>query len=128
MFNSWHNVILWGLPLFLAIFLRVGMWLYGKLRKEGEGEGGQGIFVGCRLSSSAPAPLDLTIDSDFLAIPAIFYVVVLASGLSLDTLRDEGWVFDIRGGDDGVGWYKFYDYFGNTLSPLPNLFLTLCRL
>ncbi|KAF8883675.1 sulfate transporter family-domain-containing protein [Mucidula mucida] len=94
LFSSVHNVILWSVPLFLAVFLRVGTWLHGKFRKDGDGEGGQGVFVGY-----------------FIAIPMIFYIVVLAARIPLDTLRDEGWIFDVRGGDDGVGWYKFYDYY-----------------
>ncbi|KAK0486595.1 sulfate transporter family-domain-containing protein [Armillaria novae-zelandiae] len=96
MFTSLHNIILWGVPLFLAIFLRVGMWLYGKLHKGGDGEANSGIFVGY-----------------FLAIPVIFYVVVLAAGIPMDVLRKNGWVFDVQGGNE-AGWYKFYGYFDFT--------------
>ncbi|PBK63679.1 hypothetical protein ARMSODRAFT_894160 [Armillaria solidipes] len=84
MFTSLHNIILWGIPLFLAIFLRVGMWLHGKLHK-----------------------------GDFIAIPVIFYVVVLAAGIPMDVLRKNGWVFDVQGGNE-AGWYKFYGYFDFT--------------
>ncbi|KAK0234583.1 sulfate transporter family-domain-containing protein [Armillaria nabsnona] len=96
MFTSLHNIILWGVPLFLAIFLRVGMWLYGKLHKSGDGEANSGIFVGY-----------------FIAIPVIFYVVVLAAGIPMDVLRKNGWVFDVQGGNE-AGWYKFYGYFDFT--------------
>ncbi|KAK0451278.1 sulfate transporter family-domain-containing protein [Desarmillaria tabescens] len=94
MFTSLHNIILWGVPLFLAIFLRVGMWLYGKMHKGGDGEANSGIFVGY-----------------FIAIPVIFYVVVLAAGIPMDVLRKNGWVFDVQSGNE-AGWYKFYGYFG----------------
>ncbi len=127
-----HNVILWSVPLFLAVFLRVGTWLHGKFRKDGDGEGGQGVFVGCQLSlspllsDSFPIPFNCVVmpdpdpSLDFIAIPMIFYIVVLAARIPLDTLRDEGWIFDVRGGDDGVGWYKFYDYYGKLDStPVP---------
>ncbi|KAK0187257.1 sulfate transporter family-domain-containing protein [Armillaria mellea] len=96
MFTSLHNIILWGVPLFLAIFLRVGMWLYGKLHKGGDGEANSGIFVGY-----------------FIAIPVIFYAVVLAAGIPMDVLRKNGWVFDVQGGNE-AGWYKFYGYFDFT--------------
>ncbi|PBK98476.1 hypothetical protein ARMGADRAFT_1130535 [Armillaria gallica] len=96
MFTSLHNIILWGVPLFLAVFLRVGMWLYGKLHKGGDGEATSGIFVGY-----------------FIAIPVIFYVVVFAAGIPMDVLRKNGWVFDVQGGNE-AGWYKFYGYFDFT--------------
>ncbi|KAK0502286.1 sulfate transporter family-domain-containing protein [Armillaria luteobubalina] len=96
MFTSLHNIILWGIPLFLAIFLRVGMWLHGKLHKGGDGEANSGIFVGY-----------------FIAIPVIFYVVVLAAGIPMDVLRKNGWVFDVQSGNE-AGWYKFYGYFDFT--------------
>ncbi|KAG7440141.1 uncharacterized protein BT62DRAFT_938340 [Guyanagaster necrorhizus] len=96
MFTSLHNISLWGVPLFLAIFLRVAMWLYGKLRKGGDGEANSGIFVGY-----------------FIVIPVVFYVVVLAAGIPMDVLRKDGWVFDLHGGND-AGWYKFYGYFDFT--------------
>ncbi|KIY67017.1 hypothetical protein CYLTODRAFT_454835 [Cylindrobasidium torrendii FP15055 ss-10] len=92
MFSSAHNIMMWTIPVFLAVFLKFSMWAYGKLRKSGEGS--QSIFVGY-----------------FIAIPALFYVVILAARIPIDDLRDNGWVFDVRGGEDGVGWYKFYEYF-----------------
>lgn len=45
----------------------------------------------------------------FLLIPAIFYVVVAAAGLSVSSLRQSGWVFDM--GSSTEPWYKFYSYF-----------------
>lgn len=46
MFESSHNVMMWTVPLLLAVGLKLGLWLQEKLRK-GAGEGGQGLFVGC---------------------------------------------------------------------------------
>ncbi|KAK0218705.1 sulfate transporter family-domain-containing protein [Armillaria fumosa] len=96
MFTSLHNIILWGIPLFLAVFLRVGMWLHEKLHKGGDGEANSGIFVGY-----------------FIAIPVIFYVVIWAAGIPMDVLRKNGWVFDVQSGNE-AGWYKFYGYFDFT--------------
>ncbi|KAG0328260.1 hypothetical protein BGZ99_005778 [Dissophora globulifera] len=45
----------------------------------------------------------------FMAVPALFYIVVAAAGLEWDTLRDEGWVFPMPEGN-APGW-QFYSYF-----------------
>jgi hypothetical protein len=50
---------------------------------------------------------------DFLFIPAVFYLVVSAARLDLETLRAQGWIFDI--GTSREAWYKFYTYFGVSL-------------
>jgi sulfate permease, SulP family len=51
-------------------------------------------------------------ETDFLVIPIIFYGVVLAAGLNLDSLRASGWLFDV--GTSREPWYKFYSYFGTS--------------
>ncbi|KAJ1728352.1 hypothetical protein LPJ61_004079 [Coemansia biformis] len=50
----------------------------------------------------------------FMAVPAIFYLVTAALGLSLETLRATGWVFAMPNAD--VPFYHFYTLFdfGNT--------------
>ena len=66
--------------------------------------------------------------SDFLMIPAIFYVVVAAAGLDIQTLRETGWVFDMGGSSES--WYKFYSYFSKSESTETTRFsiheLTVC--
>lgn len=47
----------------------------------------------------------------FIIIPAVFYLIVVAAGWDLGTLRKDGWVFDL-GGRDEESWYKFYSYYG----------------
>ncbi|KAF7789143.1 hypothetical protein EIP86_000080 [Pleurotus ostreatoroseus] len=42
----------------------------------------------------------------FLIIPSIFYVVVAAARINLQTLRDSGWLFQMSTIDEP--WYKFY--------------------
>ncbi|KAJ1942355.1 hypothetical protein GGF37_003149, partial [Kickxella alabastrina] len=50
----------------------------------------------------------------FMAVPALFYTVTIALGLSLESLRATGWVFELP--DAGVPFYHFYTLFdfGNT--------------
>ncbi|EIM84807.1 uncharacterized protein STEHIDRAFT_60168 [Stereum hirsutum FP-91666 SS1] len=47
--------------------------------------------------------------TDFIIIPAVFYIVVLAAGLDLDVLRKAGWIFDVGASEEK--WYQFYTYF-----------------
>jgi sulfate permease, SulP family len=44
----------------------------------------------------------------FLAIPLVFYAVVLGAGFDLSNLREKGWLFETG---TSVAWYKFYTYF-----------------
>lgn len=53
--------------------------------------------------------------TDFIIIPIIFYIVVVAAGLNLSSLRDKGWLFIIDTSDDP--WYKFYSYYGSFIFP-----------
>jgi SulP family sulfate permease len=45
-----------------------------------------------------------------LIIPVVFYIVVLGAGLDLDTLRRDGWLFEVARSEEK--WYRFYTYFG----------------
>ncbi|KAI5999213.1 sulfate transporter family-domain-containing protein [Pisolithus albus] len=47
----------------------------------------------------------------FLVIPVVFYVIVIAAGLDLESLRGDGWLFDSAGTTEAGGWYEFYTYF-----------------
>ncbi|KAF9524794.1 sulfate transporter family-domain-containing protein [Crepidotus variabilis] len=78
-----HNLILWSLPLTLAILLRV---ITHKFHHQ------------------------LIFPLYFLVIPVIFYVVVWSAKLELVDLRHTGWIFDI-GATAHEPWYKFYSYF-----------------
>ncbi|KAJ7577964.1 sulfate transporter family-domain-containing protein [Mycena floridula] len=82
MFLDTHNLILWTLPLGLAILLRVITHKYNH----------QLIF-----------PLY------FIIIPMLFYIVVAAAQLNLGNLREDGWLFGVEGGADAK-WYEFYTY------------------
>lgn len=80
-------MIMWAPPLGLAVLLRLITWKWK----------GQLVF-----------PIY------FLVIPIIFYVVVFAGRMDLQTLREQGWLFDVGGGGSGGGdtaWYAFYGYF-----------------
>lgn len=46
---------------------------------------------------------------DFLIMPVVFYTVILGAGFNLDTLRRDGWLFDVARSEK---WYRFYTYFG----------------
>jgi hypothetical protein len=48
---------------------------------------------------------------DFIVIPAMFYIVVLAGRMDLAHLREDGWVFDM-GPAGHEPWYKFYSFLG----------------
>ena len=52
----------------------------------------------------------ISLRTDFVMIPAIFYVVVLSARLNLGELRDAGWLFDVGGGEGK--WYTFYEFLG----------------
>ncbi|KAI0268534.1 sulfate transporter family-domain-containing protein [Russula aff. rugulosa BPL654] len=45
----------------------------------------------------------------FLILPVVFYVVVLGAGFDLDTLRSDGWLFEVARSEEK--WYRFYTYF-----------------
>lgn len=100
MFLDKHNLVLWALPLFLAILLRVITHKYNH----------QLIFPLCECTClrrggySNPWPLD------FIIIPLLFYIVVAAARLNLSELRHTGWIFDM-GASAHEPWYKFYSYF-----------------
>ncbi|KAJ2925987.1 hypothetical protein H1R20_g11096, partial [Candolleomyces eurysporus] len=99
-----HNLILWALPLALAILLRIITQKYHH----------QLIF-----------PLFFTV------IPLIFYIVVAAGRFDLGVLRKDGWLFDV-GVTAGEHWYQFYSYldfryvwFSALWSTLPTQFALL---
>jgi len=43
-------------------------------------------------------------------IPVVFYIVVLGAGFDLDTLRRDGWLFEVARSEEK--WYQYYTYFG----------------
>ncbi|KAF8321334.1 hypothetical protein DL93DRAFT_2052151 [Clavulina sp. PMI_390] len=45
----------------------------------------------------------------FVALPIIFYLVVLAGGFDVSELREAGWVFNV--GEAREPWYQFYTLF-----------------
>jgi SulP family sulfate permease len=53
-----------------------------------------------------------------MIIPAVFYIVVAAAQLDLDTLRKDGWLFNSAEVSGGVEdkWYGFYSYLGEEVS------------
>lgn len=81
-FHDFHSMVLWMLPLSLAIFLRVITHFFHH---------------------------QLIFPAYFLIIPAIFYIVVAIGGWDFQTLRDAGWVFDV--GQNVKPWWTFYTEF-----------------
>lgn len=81
-FDSPHNVILWLLPLLLAVLLRVITHFYHH---------------------------QLIFPAYFMVIPVIFYIIVAIGGWSFAELREWGWVFDV--GSKTQSWWKFYTLF-----------------
>ncbi|BGP52976.1 hypothetical protein JCM8202v2_000533 [Rhodotorula sphaerocarpa] len=70
---------LWTIPLALAIVLRL---------------------ITCRYNHPLIFPVY------FLSIPAIFYAVALAAGVSVEMLRETGWVFEAKSANNK--WYEFW--------------------
>jgi hypothetical protein len=64
------------------------------------------------LNNTGEDTADFAERADFIAIPAVFYFVVLAAGLDLRTLRRAGWIFD--SGPSGEAWYRFYTLYGSS--------------
>lgn len=75
-----NTFLLWGIPLLLAVFLEVFQRIVTH---------------------------PLVVPVYFCLVPVVFYIVVAAvPSLSLDTLRDRGWVFEAP--EAGKAWYDFY--------------------
>ncbi|KAI8064595.1 sulfate transporter family-domain-containing protein [Gongronella butleri] len=49
----------------------------------------------------------------FMVLPLVFYAVVLIAGLSVDDVRDSGWIFPLV--DDSVPFWQFYTYYDFTI-------------
>lgn len=81
-FVDFHHIVLWLLPLSLAVLLRVITHFFHH---------------------------QLIFPAYFLLIPAIFYVIVAIGGWDWQYLRDTGWVFDV--GQNARPWYAFYSEF-----------------
>ena len=77
------TIFLWTIPLFLAIGLIV-------LKRGVKSNSLVGIY--------------------FLSVGAFFYVVKFVTGISLDTLRESGWVFKAPSASNP--WYHFYTLYG----------------
>lgn len=78
-FGSWHNALLWTIPLFLAILLRLITLRYTH---------------------------ELIFPAYFFVVPVVFYIVVLSARIPMDALRASRWVFDV--GTKKEPWYRFY--------------------
>jgi len=81
-FDSPHNILLWTIPLGLAITLRIITHFFHH---------------------------QLIFPAYFFIIPIVFYIVVLAGHFDLEDLRRTGWIFDV--GKNTQAWWKFYTYF-----------------
>ncbi|KXN84899.1 hypothetical protein AN958_11925 [Leucoagaricus sp. SymC.cos] len=97
MFLDSHALILWTVPLALAILLRLITHKFNH----------QLIF-----------PLY------FVIMAITFYVVIGAAGLDLGKLRQDGWLFNM-GVASQESWYEFYTYFDHRLIKLGPLWSTL---
>ncbi|KAH8105254.1 sulfate transporter family-domain-containing protein [Cristinia sonorae] len=91
-----YNLVLWLLPFFLAVLLRIITHRYHH----------QLIF-----------PLY------FIIIPIIFYIAVAIGGIDIGLLREKGWLFDMGTTDEP--WYKFYTLFNLHLTNWGALWDTL---
>ncbi|KAL7747860.1 hypothetical protein RI367_006795 [Sorochytrium milnesiophthora] len=64
----------------------------------------------------------------FMAVPAVFYVIVAIVGYPLDELRQHGWLFDIPEGKPFYQFYTYYDFANVEWSLLPSLLPTMLSL
>lgn len=76
---------LWMIPLFLAI----------------------GLLVLKRFVRS-----NFLVGAYFVAVAVVFYIVILSAKISMDTLRQGGWVFDAPSSNNP--WYHFYTLYGRS--------------
>ncbi|PPQ66690.1 hypothetical protein CVT26_009550 [Gymnopilus dilepis] len=97
MFLDRHNLLLWTLPLALAILLRVITHRYHH---------------------------QLIFPAYFIFIPLVFYIVVFAAGLDLEGLRKTGWIFEM-GASAHEPWYTFWTYFDFSVVKYSALWSTL---
>ncbi|ORX36862.1 sulfate transporter family-domain-containing protein [Kockovaella imperatae] len=81
-FESPLAILLWTIPLALAIMLRVITHFFHH---------------------------QLIFPAYFFLIPVVFYIIVFAGRFDLDHLRQLGWVMNVGGGSEA--WWKFYTYF-----------------
>lgn len=79
LFGSTHNILLWVIPLLLALLLRL---------------------------ISLKFTHELIFPAYFLVVPIIFYIVVAIIGVDFETLRHNRWVFEV--GSVKEPWYRFY--------------------
>ncbi|KLO11977.1 sulfate anion transporter [Schizopora paradoxa] len=59
----------------------------------------------------------------FLAIPAVFYIVVASAKLDITSLRHSGWIFDMSASSEA--WYKFYSYYSFSQTSWKALWATM---
>jgi SulP family sulfate permease len=78
---------LWMIPLFLAI----------------------GLLVLKRFVRS-----NFLVGGYFIAVAAVFYIVILSARISMGALRHNGWVFDAPSSNNP--WYHFYSLYGESVS------------
>ncbi|KAI8332373.1 sulfate transporter family-domain-containing protein [Chlamydoabsidia padenii] len=87
LFLDGHVLALWSSALGVALFLRV---LQAKLKDH-----------------------PMVVPVFFMALPAVFYLVVLIAGLDVDQIRDAGWIFPLV--DSDVPFWHFYTYYNFSL-------------
>ena len=103
-FLNAHNLALWTIPLGLAILLRV---ITHRCHHQLVFPLCAYCCCCCRCCPRCPN----CYQPDFIVIPVVFYIVVLAGRFDLVRLRADGWVFDM-GPVGHEAWYKFYSYLG----------------
>ena len=84
-FESPHAIALWGIPLALAIILRI---ITHRFHHQ------------------------LIFPAYFFIIPVVFYIVVAIGRWDMATLRENNWVLDV--GKQSRPWYTFYTLFGQS--------------
>lgn len=55
----------------------------------------------------------LFVPAYYLVIPIMFYVIAFSSGCSIDALRDQGWLFDLKPSnqDQNLPFWEFWTYY-----------------
>jgi SulP family sulfate permease len=99
-----HNLVLWVPAFALAVLLRVITYRWNH----------QLMLPTCAHSPALSKRILTGFffvrgRTDFLIIPVLFYFVVFVAGLDLDSLRRDGWLFEVA---EQEKWYRFYTYFG----------------
>ena len=67
-----------------------------------------------RIITSSRFNHPLVVPAFFIAVPVVFYIIVLSARIPMQTLRDGGWIFNLEGVN--TPWYEYFTLYGQLRS------------